>query len=507
MSAELTELTNVFDPKMLLRAAAFPHVAPSLKLLETHISWVVLTGKYAYKIKKTIQLPFVDYSTLELRKHFCELELELNRELAPDIYLDVVKITGPASSPVINGKGETLEYAVRMNEFEQADILANRLDKGLVTDPEIDRLAELIADFHRRIPRATGDSPFGTPHLVRQEAEDNFSAFRLTRVGEQQVQPDWNALLSKQQRNQLDQLRDWTQAEFKRNEKPLIRRHATGSIRRCHGDMHANNIVLFNGRIEIYDRIEFNQDFQWVDCMNELAFPFMDLIHHGRIDLANRLLSNYLERTGDYEGLGVFRFYLVYRSMVRAKVDWIRQQQTLRAGSDAAVFKTPFLDLALELSQRPNRFLYITHGLSGSGKSTAAMKYVETRGAIRIRSDVERERVIEKHLGVEKYSPEMRSKVYDAMLETAGQVLTSGFSVVVDATFLSQTERNKFRDLATRADVPFGIVDCSAAIAELERRVRERQGDASEATVAVLHDQILTQETLTSEEREFICYP
>jgi aminoglycoside phosphotransferase family enzyme len=491
---------------MLLRAAAFPHAAPSLKMLETHISWVVLTGKYAYKIKKTIQLPFVDYSTLELRKHFCELELELNRELAPDIYLDVVKITGSASNPVINGTGEVLEYAVRMNEFEQSDILANRLENGLVTALEIDRLAELIADFHSRIPRAPQDSRFGTPELVRQEAEENFSAFRTAKVEEKQVGPDWYSSILQQQRNQLDQLSDWTLAEFSCCEKLLIRRHAKGMIRRCHGDMHAGNIVQFNRRIEIFDRIEFNQDFQWVDCMNELAFPVMDLIHHGRTELANRLLSNYLERTGDYDGLGVFRLYLVYRSMVRAKIDWIRHQQTQR-DSASDVFNSPFLDLAFTLSQRPKRFLYITHGLSGSGKSTAAMNCVETTGAIRIRSDVERKRVVAENSTANKYSPEMRNKVYDAMLETAADVLASGFSAVIDATFLSQTERNKFRDLATRTDVPFGIIDCSAPIAELERRIRERQGDASEATVAVLHDQILAHETLTPEERELICNP
>jgi aminoglycoside phosphotransferase family enzyme/predicted kinase len=477
--------------------------------LETHISWVVLTGKYAYKIKKPVRLPFVDYSTLELRKHFCELELELNQELAPDIYLDVVKITGPACAPSINGTGEIIEYAVRMNEFEQADILTHRLENGSVTAPEIDRLAKLLADFQGRIPKSPANASFGSPALVLQEAEDNFSAFRSALDKGQENACVWHSLLSEQQRNQLDQLQDWMHAEFKRCENLLIQRHASGMIRRGHGDMHAENIVLFKGRIEIFDRIEFNQDFQWTDCINELAFAYMDLIHHGRSDLANRLLSDYLEQTADYNGLGVFRFYLVYRSMVRAKVDWIRQQQMSGSLGDSpdAIFQTPFLQLALKLSERPDCFLYITHGLSGSGKSTAAMICVETKGAIRLRSDVERDRVIKKHSDVEKYSANMRSKVYDAMLETADNILAAGFSVVVDATFLSRIEREKFGQLAKRVRARFGIIECSAPVIELERRIRQRHADASEATVAVLHEQIRNQEDLTQEELGYICTP
>jgi predicted kinase len=241
--------------------------------------------------------------------------------------------------------------------------------------------------------------------------------------------------------------------------------------------------------------------------MNELAFPYMDLIHHRRNDLANRLLSEYLEQTGDYIGLGVFRFYLVYRAMVRAKVDWFRQQQTSGSLVDStnAIFQTPYLDLARELSKRPDCVLYITHGLSGSGKSTAARKFVETKGAIRLRSDIERDRVIKKYPDVEKYSAEMRSKVYDAMSETAENVLAAGFSVVVDATFLNRIEREKFGQLAKRAGSRFGIIECSASVIELERRIRERRADASEATVAVLHEQILKQEDLTQEELGYIC--
>lgn len=509
MNKRPTNSSPQLDPKLLLRATAFSHDSKSLRLLETHISWVVLTGKYAYKIKKPIQLPFVDYSTLELRKHFCELELELNRELAPDIYLDVVKITGPASTPSINGTGEVLEYAVQMNEFEQSDILAHRLTSGLVRAPEIDRLAELIADFHKRIPQASANASFGTPELIREEALDNFAAFHSATKPVNGSLPDWHSSLSEKQRELLDRLRDWTDAEYRNCEKLLIQRRASGMIRRCHGDMHTGNIVLFKGRIEIFDRIEFNPDFQWTDCMNELAFPFMDLIHHGKTDLANRLLSDYLEWTGDYEGLGVFRFYLVYRSMVRAKVDWICHQQRLRSAgtSGDVIFTTPYFELGLSLSRRPSRFLFITHGFSGSGKSTAAMHCVETTGAIRIRSDIERNRLIGQPSTVDKYSRDRKSEVYHALLETAEGILESGYSVVVDATFLNRFEREKFRDLANRTGVRFGIIDCKAPVAELERRIRERQGDASEATVAVLHDQLRTQDVLAPEELDCIVDP
>jgi uncharacterized protein len=501
-----SEKATSFDPRRLLTAAAFPHQAPSLHLIETHISWVVLTGLYAYKIKKPIQLPFVDYSTLELRRHFCEFELELNRELAPAIYLDVVKITGPATHPSINGNEAVIEYAVQMNEFEQSDIMAFRLESGLVTAEEIDRLAELIAAFHRRVPRASATASFGTPDRVRQDADDNFSAFRSIANEDQAGRLDWQPSLTEQQRDQLVQLRGWTDKEYKRCETWLLTRHAHGIVRRCHGDMHTGNIVLFKNRIEIFDRIEFNEDFQWIDCLNELAFPVMDLFHYGRPDLANRLLNEYLERTGDYDGLTGFRFYLVYRSMVRAKVEWIRHQQALFEGRErGVVFKSPFLKLALDLSWQPERFLYITHGLSGSGKSTAAKHCVEQTGAVCIRSDVVRERMVEKHSAAEKYSADLRGQVYNAMLKTAATVLEAGFSVVVDATFLRRADRQKFHDLANRVGVPFGIIDCQAPVDELERRIQERKGDASEATVAVLHDQIRTQDALTQEELECRC--
>ncbi len=494
---------RAFDPSLLLRAAAFPHPADSLELLETHISWVVLTGTCAYKIKKPVQLPFVDYSTLERRKHFCELELELNRELAPDIYLDVVTINGPPSCPTISGSGEVLDYAVQMNEFDQADILAHRLQQGQVTATEIDRLTDLIASFHKRIPRAGADQPFGTAERIRHEALDNFSAFRSQADASAASGPDeWSGALSPKTREQLLQMRSWTEVEFQRCREAMSRRRASGMVRRCHGDMHAGNIVLFRGRTEIFDRIEFNEDFQWTDCMSELAFPVMDLQHHRRPDLANRLLAGYLEQTGDYDGMRVFRFYLVYRAMVRAKVDWIRQQQTFLSGDTTDQgFVSHLVELALELSQRSSQFLYITHGLSGSGKSTAAMNCVEATGAIRIRSDVERNRMGEASQSAnEKYSPGAKSRVYDGMLETAGQILDAGFSVVADATFLNQTDRSKFRDLADQLEIPFGVIDCKAPVAELERRIRERKGDVSEATVAVLHDQIKTADPLTPDE-------
>jgi uncharacterized protein len=497
-----TETASSFDPSLLLRTTAFPHVVTALKLLETHLSWVVLTGKFAYKIKKPVKLPFVDYSTLEKRKHFCDLELELNRELAPDIYLDVVRITGTTSNPAVNGRGTILEYAVRMNEFDQADILAQRLERKLVTTAEIDRLAELIADFHGRIPRAAETAAFGSAELVWQEAADNFLAFGGALEPQTNNSIEWHPALSKHQRQQLDQLHQWTELEFASCEALMARRHASGMIRRCHGDMHAGNIVLFNRRIEVFDRIEFNADFQWTDCMNELAFPCMDLTHYHRPDLANRLLSLYMERTGDYTGLGVFRFYLVYRSLVRAKVDWIRYQQTHDAASQDqhSTFRSPFIELALRLSQRPNLSLYITHGLSGSGKSTEALKFVQKTGAIRIRSDVERRRLNNHQSPELKYSAEERSQVYAGIADVAESVLTAGFPVVVDATFLKLADRQNFRLLAERVKVPFGIIECAAPVEELRQRIGQRHGDASEATLAVLEMQIETQEILTAEE-------
>ena len=491
-----SEESRVFQANSLLRGDAFDHPVAHLKLLETHISWVILTGPYAYKIKKPVQFDFVDYSTLARRKHFCDLELKLNRRLAPDIYVDVVPITGDTAEPRVGGTGPPIDYAVKMVEFSQEAILAHRIDQGLVTVGEIDELATAIAKFHRSAESLSPESCYGSAEGILLEAIKNFDVFRhdLDEVTD----------VTAQEAAQLFRLQAWTEQEFEKKRQVFDIRRDSGATRLCHGDMHLGNIVRIGDRIEIFDGIEFNPGLQWIDCQSELAFPIMDLLHHRRADFANRLLNQYLEASGDYSGLSVLPFYLVYRTMVRAKVDRLRQRQGGAARNDLPnPPTTPFLELATELIQPRPTFLYITHGLSGSGKSTRAMQWVESHGAVRIRSDVERNRLFGSREAAEKYSQESSQQVYGRLTDLAEEILDTGYPVVVDATFLEQESRDQFRALAARMDTQFGIIDCRAPLEQLKHRIRQRHGDASEATIDVLMQQVELQQPLTQREDEF----
>ncbi len=494
----MNSTSTLFLIETLLDPAAFDHPVDSLRLVETHISWVVLTGKYAYKIKKPVRFDFVDYSTLQRRRHFCELELQLNQRLAPDVYLQVVPITGTAEQPRIGGNGPAIEYAVKMFEFQQRDIFAQRIDQVGIAPAEIDQLATAIARFHQIARPLSMESPYGSPESVLLEAIKNFDAMRCP------TEHDESALTPRQGKL-LDQLHLWTIREFNRCRPIFEFRRDSGATRLCHGDMHLGNIVRIGDQVEIFDGIEFNPSLQWIDCFNELAFPMMDLVHHGRSDLAYRLLNVYLDETGDYGGLGVLQYYLVYRAMVRAKVEWLRRQQSAAPRSDLPQPpEKPFLDLAHELQRAATPFLFITHGLSGSGKTTRALGLAERHGAIRIRSDVERHRL---YLGRDekaihqKYSREMNQAVYGHLLRLSSRILRYGFPVIVDATFLSRKSRRLFMKLADCVGVKFGIVDCQAPTEVLAERIRRRHGNASEATVDVLQQQIRSQQPLTEQEQ------
>jgi len=295
----------------LLDPACYPHPVAGVRVLETHISWVLLTGEYAYKIKKPVGLGFLDFSSLELRRHYCEEELRLNRRLAPELYLDVVEIRGTPGAPRIGGEGPLLEYAVRMREFPQAALASRALASGAFGAAEVDALAALVARFHEGALRAPESERFGSPDVVLADALQNFEQL-LPLV---KSAPDDRA---------LRELRLWTKREFAARGEALAARRKQGFVRECHGDLHLRNIVLLDGRPVPFDCIEFNAELRWIDVMSEVAFLAMDLEDRGRRDLAWRFLGRYLEATGDYAGLAVLPFYLVYRALVRAKVHLLR---------------------------------------------------------------------------------------------------------------------------------------------------------------------------------------
>lgn len=486
----------------LVRAEATRHGAEAVSLLETHISWIVLAGDHAYKLKKPLDLGFLDYSTLERRRHFCEEEVRLNRRTAPQIYLAAVAVTGPAESPGFGGSGPVLDYAVKMRRFPAGQLLDELLQSGRLPAVLIDVLAATVAAFHAAAARVVPETGLGTPAVVYQPVRENFEQIR-PRLG------DATEL------RQVDALAAWAETEWVRLTPVLQQRHADGHIRECHGDLHLGNIVLLDGEPLPFDGIEFNDTLRWIDVISDSAFLMMDLQARGRGDYAWRFLDAYLQHTGDYAALPLLPWYLSYRAMVRAKVAAIRASQ---AGDNAAVRRHAADEIAAYLAlaegyMRPRQpCLMISHGLSGSGKTFHSQALLEQLGLIRLRSDVERKRLF----GLSATAPSgsgLDSGIYTAgagdqtyvhLAATAEAILRAGLPVLVDATFLHQARRQAFHRLAQRLGVPFLILTFQAGEDELRRRIRHRNdrgGDASEADLAVLQHQLATQEPLGEDER------
>ena len=475
--------------------------ASNVKLIETHISYVLLTGDFAYKIKKAVNLGFLDFTRLPARRFYCEEELRLNRRLAPKLYVDVVAITGTLESPVLDGHGAPIEYAVRMRQFPSDTLASDELARGGISPADIDAIAAKVAEFHRGAPRAVVGDPYSAPEGVFRLARQNFGQIRSLPETDADTGP-------------LHALGEWTAGAYTSCKEAMRRRRDEGCVRECHGDLHLGNIARFDGELTIFDCIEFDDALRWIDVMSEVAFTAMDLRSRRRADLAHRFLNSYLEITGDYDGVAVLRFYLVYRAMVRAKI------AVLRAGQvDPGEEKTALLaeyrshvDLAGRYARSPRRgAIIITNGVSGCGKTTRSQALLELCGAVRIRTDVERKRMKRVDTvqpgtsGVEAglYMAEMTARTYAVALAHARIVATAGYIAIVDAAFLKRWQRDLFRKLAAELHVPFVVLAFSASEATLRQRILDRLqagDDASDATLAVLEHQIRTREPLAASE-------
>lgn len=474
-----------------------------VRLLETHISWVILSGMYAYKIKKPVNFGFLDFSSLADRKRFCQEEIRLNRRMAPDLYLDVVPITETESGTEIGGRGPVVEYAVRMKRFEQSDQLDNQLNAGLVTPADMNGFARRLATFHERAAVARGALAKQHPDQVHGAVMDNIETILRSR------------LLNADQRRQVEELEAWTRQRFDELEAKLIVRAENGRVRECHGDLHLSNLVrLADGSVTAFDCIEFSDELRWIDVLNDAAFLVMDLMERNRPDLAHGFLSAYLERSGDYQDLDLLRFFLVYRSLVRAKVallmaaiPGVSKVDLASAGQRCQ----SHLDLALKLSttQPPN--LVLMRGYSGSGKSWISERLAMYLPAIRMRSDLERKRLF----GIPRlaftrspvnegiYTPEASVQTYQMLEANARSMLQAGFNVIVDASFLDRERRQIFENLAREMGTGYLVLDVKAPTRLLRHRIARRQaegGDPSEASLKVLERQMSQASELPREE-------
>lgn len=498
-------ITQTFEMiRALQTPEAFSHPVSTFQLHETHISWVLLTGNYAYKFKKPVNLGFVDFTSLDRRRFYCEEELRLNRRLAPDLYLDVQAVTGSKDSPRIGDAGDPIEYCVHMRQFDQRDLLDQLAESGRLREEHIDSLVQEISAFHECIPTAPWSTSFGDPATVADAISATFiSLATLPDVASAEL---------------LRKLRQWCDAELARTWDVLAVRKRAGLVRECHGDMHLGNMVLLGDRVTVFDGIEFSAELRWIDIMSELAFCQMDLEHRRHSDFGWRLLNGCLERSGDYAGLAVLPLYFVYRALVRAKVAFLRMTQSSEGSDCRRTSKAEidaYLGLAFKATCPMSRFLAITHGVSGSGKSHGAREVAQSIGAIRVRSDVERKRLASrKPLATqvltgnsELYSDLMTDQTYSELAKLSLTVLNSGFATIVDATFLSRAQRIRFRNLAMELGVPFMILDFPEEIDLCRRRIRNRQAhsqDPSDATEEVLEHQLQSQEPLHDDEKAFV---
>ncbi|MCB1922706.1 MAG: AAA family ATPase [Gammaproteobacteria bacterium] len=475
----------------LMDERRWPQGGGDRRRIDTHISTVLLAGDVAYKIKKPLDLGFLDFLSLASRRHACDEELRLNRRLAPQIYRHVCAITGEIDSPQIDGHGAVIDWAVCMRRFDADAVLSN--PRCVIDANLVDQLADTVATFHETAPSSPIESAYGNVDGVLEPMRANF-----TQLGE----------LPRPEAQRVARLRDWTERVGATLHDRFAARKRDARVRECHGDLHLGNVALIDGRPVVFDAIEFNPGLRWIDTANDVAFLTMDMHQRGMADLAYRFIDRYLFRTGDYGSLAVLRFYEVYRALVRAKIAAIRLRQ-VDAADGVATELQQYLSLAGQLTQPRRGALLITHGPSGSGKSFVTRELPERLHGVRLRSDVERKRLLGISPGADAtaqgaYASTMTEKTYAALAEHAAVAVSAGYVAVVDATFLQQRQRDAFADLATRLQVPFVIIDCSAPIDTLRRRIAARQhqrGNVSDADHAVLERQLRTADPLSTAER------
>jgi aminoglycoside phosphotransferase family enzyme/predicted kinase len=513
LSHRIIESTSLVSaqvtPNELIRAlqnpALYNHPIKDFSLIETHISWVLLTGSFAYKIKKPVNFGFVNFSTLEKRRYFCAEELRLNRRFAPELYLQVIAIKGSTAEPRLSGGGKTIEYAVKMREFPQHCLLSVHATERRLEPAHIDSIADVIASFHALADRADSNSTYGAVDIILKWSRENFD--NIEAVTPASVLPEY-----------FEALVSWCIKTGKQNQREMKERQLSGFIRECHGDLHLGNMALIDDSITLFDCIEFNPELRWIDTISEVAFVAMDLQARDYPGFAWQFINRYLQSSGDYAGIAILRYYFVYRALVRAKVEALGvTQETPGSNHDKQNYQgvVRYLDLAHYWSSNHRPAIIIMHGLSGSGKSTLAGHMVESLGAVQIRSDVERKRLFdlspEDHSGssIEQgiYTQDATKRTYDRMAELTKIVVLAGFTTIVDASFLKNSDRDQFKRLAQACYAPYIVISCEAPEGVLRERIRHRsetQQDPSEADLTVLQHQLQSQEPLTSDEQTHI---
>ncbi len=469
----------------LSQSSTFGLAGEPVRRVETHGAMVFLAGERAYKLKRAVFFDYMDYSTAERRRAMCEAEVRLNRRTAPGIYRRAVAITRDAAGALaLGGDGEPVDWLVEMNRFDEDTLFDRMAGRGALTPALMDGLADAIVRFHGAAERR---SDVGGAQAMRRVLEIDTAG--LNAYAGQVFDAD-----------KVAEVTAGSQDSLEGNAGLLDRRGRAGFVRHLHGDLHLRNICLFDGRPTIFDTIEFNDEIAVCDVLYDFAFLVMDLHHRGLRHLSNVVFNDYIWRTNDHEGLALLPMFLSFRAAVRAHVG----AATADSQSDPARAHAirdearAYLDLAIAfLKPRPARLIAIG-GLSGSGKSTLAQNLAHAvgsaPGAVILRSDIVRKRLTgaepTARLGPEAYTSDVSQRVYEKLCADAGRALTGGHSAIIDAVLSRTEDRAHVAAVARDSAAAFDGMWLKAPAGALERRLIERQGDASDATPEVLRSQL-----------------
>ncbi len=482
-------MTNSALPPLIqqmLNPEFYPHPAQDpVDLIQTHISYVLLTGDYAYKIKKPLNFGFLDYSTLGRRHHFCQEELRLNQRGAANIYIEALPITQTGDRYQLGGEGQTIEYAVKMRQFPQDALLSRMFEQGHLTESLLKRLAQTIAEFHQKSETNDYIKTYGTVAQIRAAFDENYEQTQAY-IGGPQTQA------------QFDETQAYTDRFFAERQDLFASRVHHNRVLECHGDLHLGNICLWHDQLYLFDCIEFNEPFRFVDVMFDIAYIVMDLDVAQRHDLSTVFLNAYVEYTGDWEGLQVLPIYVNRQTYVRAKVtSFLLGDPAVSQSAKDHATKTAALyyHLAWNYTQPRSGQLILMSGLSGSGKSTVAAQLAKQIGAIHIRSDA-----VRKHLGgvplqqrgdADLYTTDMTQKTYARLQELGLSLAGDGYPVILDAKYDREPIRRGVLAQAQAQEIPVMVLHCTAPMTVLRDRLQHRTQDIADATVDVLAQQHL----------------